>query len=122
MFWLYLVIILVLVSVMGVILYFMLKRLSQPIIIEKERIVEKQSSVTMERAVREGMKSAIREMESEKQIEKEIVDKLKRNNENMGVYASTDGSDESVKHSGGNLVPFGLTEEEKHLLNMFYRD
>jgi hypothetical protein len=122
MFWLYLVIILVSVSVMGVILYFMLKRLSQPIIVERERIVEKQSSVTMEQAVREGMKSAIREMESEKQIEKEIMDKLKRNNENMGVYASTDGSDEPVKHSGGNLVPFGLTEEEKRLLNMFYGD
>lgn len=107
---------------MGVILYFMLKRLSQPIIVERERIVEKQSSVTMEQAVREGMKAAIREMESEKQIEKEIMDKLKRNNENMGMYASTDGSDEPVKHSGGNLVPFGLTEKEKHILNMFYSD
>jgi len=122
MIWLYLVIMLVSVLVVGIILYFMLKRLSYPIIVEKERIVEKHSAVTMERAVREGMKSAIREMESEKKIEKEIMNKLKRDNKNMGIYATTDGSDEPVKSSGGNLVPFGLTEEEKYLLNMFYSD
>jgi predicted Holliday junction resolvase-like endonuclease len=122
MFWLYLGIILASVSVMGIILYFMLKRLSQPIIIEKERVIEKQSSVTMERAVREGMKSAIREMESEKQIQKEIDARLKRKDEDMGVYASTDDSDAPVKRSGGNLVPFGLSDEEKKILNMFYND
>lgn len=122
MFWLYLVIILVSVSVMGIILYFLLKRFSKPIIIEKERIVEKPTSSYMERAVREGMKSAIREIETEKQIEKEIVDKLKSANKNMGIYASTDDSNEPVKRSGGNLIPFGLSDEEKRLLEMFYDD
>jgi hypothetical protein len=107
---------------MGIILYFMLKRFSKPIIIEKERIVEKPPSSYMERAVREGMKSAIRELESEKEIEKEIMDKLKNVDKNMGIYASTDSSDGPVKRSGGNLIPFGLSEEEKRLLEMFYND
>ena len=98
----------------------MLKRLSKPIIIEKERIIEK--PFNMERAVREGMKSAIREIESEKQIEKEILNKLKRSNENMGIYASTDKGDEPVRRSGGNLVPFGLSDDEKKVLEMFYND
>lgn len=111
---------------LGTLFFVMLRRLSKPIIIErvveKERIVEKSSASSIERAVREGMKSAIRELENEKQIQKEIEATLKRKDEDMGVYASTDDGESPVKRSGGNLVPFGLSDEEKRVLEMFYND
>jgi len=110
---------------MGIVLYFMLKRLSKPIIIEKiveKRIIDKFSDSSIERAVREGMKSALREMESEKDYENEMLASQKNANENMGIYTSSDENDEPVKRSGGNLVPFGLNDEEKKVLEMFYRD
>ena len=126
MFWLYLSVIVIVLLGLGTLFFVMLRRLSKPIIIErvveKERVMEKSSSASIERAVREGMKSAIRELENEKQIQKEIEATLKRKNEDMGVYASTDESEAPVKRSGGNLVPFGLSDEEKRVLEMFYND
>ena len=35
---------------------------------------------------------------------------------------STTPQDEPVRKSGGNLVPYGLTEDEKALIEMFYSD
>lgn len=120
MFWLYLSIIVVVLLSLGTLFFVLLRRLSKPSIIE--RVVEKSSASSIERAVREGMKSAVRELENEKQIQKEIEATLKRNNEDMGVYASTDDSEVPVKRSGGNLVPFGLSDEEKKVLEVFYND
>jgi len=126
MFWLYFSVIVGVLLGFCALFFVMLRCLSSPVVIEhvieKERVVEKSSAASIERAVRDGMKSAIREMETEKQIKKEIEDTLKRNNEGMGVYANIDEHDTPVKQSGGNLVPFGLSSEEKRILEMFFSD
>jgi len=41
--------------------------------------------------------------------------------ENLGVYVSSE-NDVFVRKSDGNLVPFGLSDEEKKTLDMFYSD
>lgn len=126
MFWLYFFTILFSLSGILAILFLALRKLTKPIIVERvvetERVVEKSSASAIERAVREGMKAALREMESEKQAQFEMMDKLKNANKDMGVYASTDDSEAPVKRSGGNLIPFGLSMEEKKALEMFYGD
>ena len=68
--------------------------------------------------IRDGFKDAIKELEFEKEKEKENRNMFK-NPESM--YSSTP-QDEPVRHSGGNLIPFGLTESEKASLEMFYGD
>jgi hypothetical protein len=66
--------------------------------------------------IRDGVKSALQEMAFEKEQEK-IHDKKMNRPEN--VYSSVP-QDSPVKRSGGNLVPYGLSEEEKIALEMFY--
>ena len=38
-----------------------------------------------------------------------------------GLY-STSPKDEPVRKSGGNLIPYGLSQNEKRILEMFYSD
>lgn len=66
--------------------------------------------------IRDGVKSALQEVEYEKEQEK-IFDKKMRRPER--AYSSVP-QDEPVKRSGGNLVPYGLSEDEKAALEMFY--
>lgn len=126
MFWLYLVISLVILLIVFIIFLGMINRLFKSVIVEKpsnvivEGVADKSSSVIMERAIREGLKSAIRELDSERQIERDILDTLKNKDKDTGIYTSIENNDAPVKHSGGNLVPFGLSENEKKILEMFY--
>jgi uncharacterized protein YneF (UPF0154 family) len=69
--------------------------------------------------IRDGVKSALQEVAYEKEQEK-IFEKKRRQPDH--VYSTLEKQDELVKHSGGNLVPFNLTESEKELLEMFYGD
>ena len=66
--------------------------------------------------IRDGVKSALQEMSFEKEQEKIHNKKMNRPEQ---VYSSVP-QDSPVKRSGGNLVPYGLSEEEKTTLEMFY--
>ena len=66
--------------------------------------------------IRDGFKDAIREIAYEDEQEKLIQ---KKNREAEQVYSSYP-KDEPVRKSDGNLIPYGLTESEKEVLEMFY--
>ena len=72
-------------------------------------------SITSE-VIRDGVKEAIREISFEDEQERLIA---KKNKTPDVVYSSTQ-QDEPVRKSGGNLIPYGLTESEKIALEMFY--
>ena len=73
------------------------------------------SNITSE-AIRDGFKDAIKEIEFEKELDREI--KLKMRDPET-IY-STIPQDKPVTISGGNLIPYGLTEDERTVLEMFY--
>jgi hypothetical protein len=66
--------------------------------------------------IRDGVKSAFQEMEQEKEYQKERKNKIKFSER---VYSSTE-SGVTVNNTGGDLVPFNLSDNDKELLNMFY--
>lgn len=82
---------------------------------EKIEVKVSGKNITSE-VIREGVKSALQEVEYEKEQEK-IIDRKMRRPER--AYSSVP-QDEPVRRSGGNLVPYGLTEDEKTALEMFY--
>ena len=91
-----------------------LKKLPSP----EDRIEVKVSggkTITSE-VVRDGVKNAIREISYEDELEKSLQKKKFAAEQ---VYSSSP-KDEPVRHSGGNLVPYGLTDSEKTVLEMFY--
>ena len=57
----------------------------------------------------------------------EVKDKSEKTDEEniktpVEFIYSTAQQDEPVKKSGGNYVPYGLTESEKNILEMFYEN
>jgi hypothetical protein len=50
-------------------------------------------------------------------IQEKIIEKKTKNPDH--IYSTTQ-RDEPVRKSGGNYVPYGLTESEKTILEMFY--
>ena len=66
--------------------------------------------------VRDGVKDAIREIAYEDDQEK-ILEKKRKTPES--VYSSV-SQKEPVIDSGGELIPFDLTEKEKESLRLFY--
>lgn len=80
-----------------------------------EPIIDK---YTVERAVYNGVVSAIKQLDVEK--EQYIIENSHKERSANEIYITKDSSDTPVKYSEGNLVPFNLTEAEKAILNMFY--
>jgi hypothetical protein len=72
-------------------------------------------SITSE-VIRDGVKSAIQEIAYEEEQER-IHDKKMKNPDHI---ISTTQQDEPVRKSGGNLIPYGLTDSERTVLEMFY--
>jgi len=66
--------------------------------------------------IRDGVKSAIREITYEDEQE-QLFEKKRRAPEQ--VYSSASQEEEPIE-SGGELIPFDLTEREKASLRMFY--
>ena len=100
---------------MSVIGYFLVKKLRHPTIIEK--IVEKSDDrINFAEDVRDGVKEAIRDISYEEEQMK-LVQKKNRSQE--GVYSTTMVDDTPIK-SGGELIPFNLSDKDKDLLRMFY--
>jgi hypothetical protein len=77
-------------------------------------------NIGLEKSIREGIKSAIEEIEYKKERETEFSKESKRVNRNLGVYIST--NDSGPVESDGDLIPFNATEEEKEILRMFYHN
>lgn len=70
--------------------------------------------------IRDGVKSAIQEIIYENEQEKILTKKMRRPE---SFYINNNSSnDRPVKRSGGNLIPFNMTDEEKSVLEMFYSD
>lgn len=66
--------------------------------------------------IRDGVKEAIREISYEDEQERLIAEK---NKIPESVYSSVE-HDKPIRKSGGNLIPYGLTESERKALEMFY--
>lgn len=86
-----------------------------PITSDKIEVKVSGKNITSD-VIRDGVKSALQEMAFEKEQEK-IHDKKMNRPEN--VYSSVP-QDTPVRRSGGNLVPYGLSDDEKAALEMFY--
>lgn len=69
--------------------------------------------------IRDGVKSAIQELDNERELEKTLRQKFKSPEH---IYNSGPFDEIPVKKSGGNLVPYGLNDEDKAILEMFYND
>lgn len=83
---------------------------------DKIQVKVQGNSVKVE-TIRDGVKAAMQELAYEKEQEALFIKKSKRAEH---IYSNTNQSDAPVKHSGGNLVPFNLTDEEKEVMEMFY--
>lgn len=101
--------------------YFILKKIPKSITTITENRNNSITPSDLELAISRGMKTALQEMEYEKEMEREYIKKSKRKNSDLGVYSSIE-KDRVVTSSGGNLIPFGLSDEEKDALEMFYQD
>jgi len=64
----------------------------------------------------DGVKSALQDITYEQE---KIRDRKIKSPEY--IYSTT-SQDKPVRNSGGELIPFNLSEKEKELLNMFYND
>ena len=73
---------------------------------------------TTSEVISDGIKNAIREITYEYEQEK-LLEKKSKQPEN--IYNVIE-SDKPAKKSGGNLIPYGLSESEKQILEMFYDD
>ena len=93
--------------IIGVIAYFLVKL-----------IKKKESKINIERSVKEGMKSAIKELEEEKNQEEELMKLLKSKNTAIGIFSSNDRVEEPINTT--DLIPANLTDSEKDILRMFY--
>lgn len=104
------------VIILGVGIYFILKKF--PIPQPDKPIIESQNKNITAEMVRDGVKAALQEVDYEKEQEKSFHNhnKIKFSE---SIYTSHP-KDVPVTKSGGNLVPYGLSDEDKVVLEMFY--
>ncbi len=88
----------------------------EPVIVD--RIVAVKEREDIETSVRNGMKSAVKELEYEKEQEELMRKKMK------SMMATEDpiytGREEKPIKSGGELIPFDITSDEREILRQFY--
>lgn len=104
------------VLLLAVVVHYILKRISaikQPP--PEVKVVGR--PITSE-VVRDGVKDAIREISIEEE-QRRSFEKKRRLPESVH---HTGQQENRVPRSGGNLIPYGLTDQEKELLDMFYED
>ena len=76
------------------------------------------SSSNIETSVKEGVKSAIKELEVEKEEEEEFLKKLDNNKPAIGVFSTVNREEEPINTK--ELIPMNLSDGEKELLRAFY--
>ena len=94
--------------------YLCLKHWKKPTEPGKVEVKVSGKNITSE-VIRDGVKDAIREIAFEDEQQKQMEQKQRVAE---SIYSSFP-KDEPVRNSGGNLVPYGLTEAEKEALEMF---
>lgn len=95
--------------------YLALKLFRKPPSTDKIEVKVSGKNITSD-VIRDGVKSALQEISYEQEQEK-IHERKLRTPEHM---YSTSPQDTPVRRSGGNLVPYGLSDSEKAALEMFY--
>lgn len=103
------------IGILGI-LFLILKKLSS---LSPQIIVKNEQNFDIERSVKGGMITAIKQLEHEKE-EQELLMKSLDKKGAMGVF-NTANLEEPID-TKGYLIPAHLTEEEKELLRMFYND
>lgn len=83
---------------------------------EKIQVKVQGNSVDAE-VIRDGVKAAMQEIAYEKEQESLFI---KKSAKAEHIYSNLQSNDAPVKHSGGHLVPFNLSDEEKAAVEMFY--
>ena len=74
----------------------------------------------IEKSIKDGFISAVKELEYEKEQEAELFKTIKeKSNQSNGVYSSANKKEEPL-NTGGDLIPMNLTDGEKEILRMFY--
>jgi hypothetical protein len=115
--WLYIIVSIHSIEILTV-LFLVVKKLyskqSTPQIIVKNEIGDIQDSV------KDGVKSAIKELEYEKEEGELLMQSISRENQGMGVFSSIKEEDPIDTH--GELIPNNLTDSEKDILRMFYNE
>lgn len=81
---------------------------------------KKEKKPDIEKGVREGVKSAIKELEEEKEQRELLMEKLDEQHLPDRMMSSI--PDEETIRSGGELIPFNISDGEKELLRMFYNE
>jgi hypothetical protein len=74
----------------------------------------------IEDSVKGGVKSAIKELEQEKEEEELLMKSIVGENQGMGVF-STNTDDEPI-NTKGDLIPTNLSDRDKEILRMFYNE
>ena len=79
---------------------------------------EIKNNITSE-TIRDGVKSAFQEMKYEEEQKNSYFKKIKR-----PEYVHSTGSpkEKLLEKSGGDLIPFGLNDTDRELLEMFYNN
>lgn len=106
--WLYPIILLELI-VLASVVFLTIKLLKKPI---------PSPNADIETSVREGVKSAVKELELEKTQEEEFLKKLDQNKPAMGVFSTTNIEEEPINTK--ELIPVNLSEGDREILRMFY--
>jgi hypothetical protein len=72
----------------------------------------------IEDSVKGGVKSAIKELEQEKEEEELLIRSISRENQGMGVFSSY--PEDKPINTKGDLIPANLSDSDKEILRMFY--
>jgi len=104
------------VIIIGGAIYYIINRLTKEKPEVKVHVTEKNVSISSA-VIRDGVKSALREIQYEDERKKMETTTSRKPS---GVYSTN--RPQEVTNSGGELIPFNLSDEDKKLLNMFYND
>jgi hypothetical protein len=83
-------------------------------------IIVKNEQNDIEDSIRGGVKSAIKELEYEKEEEELLMHSIDGNRQGMGVFSST--TDDEPVNTHGDLIPANLSDSDKEILRMFYNE
>ena len=112
------IILLELIIILGI--SYLLLRLIIPYL--KKGMLVSTDKPNIEKSIKDGFISAVKELEYEKEQEAELFKTIKeKSNQSDGVYSSAQ-RDEEIINSGGELIPMNLSSDERQILRDFYNE
>ena len=110
------IILLEIIAILGI-LYLLLRLIIS--VLKKGMLIPTDKS-NIEKSVKDGFISAVKELEYEKEQEVELFKTIKeKSNRPEGIYSSAQ-RDEEIINSGGELIPMNLSSDERQILRDFY--